>query len=92
MAQDFGSLSGKNPACPLVKLSSPPPGQDQHLCLTMTGWCLPRNLVNVICIRACWRQGNASKMSSSVTFLEVGGGFRMVHGPFGIQEYQSSYR
>lgn len=31
-------------------------------------------------------------MSFSVTSLEMGGGFRMVHGPLGIQEYQSSCR
>lgn len=89
MAQALGLLSGKNPALGQTAFPTPRPGP-RHLCLTMTGWRLPRNLVNAICIRACWRVGMASTMSFSVTSLEVGGGFRMVDGPLGIQAYQSS--
>jgi hypothetical protein len=69
MAHLLGPLGQEH--CLSSKLSLPPnPG---HLFLTMTGWCLPRNLVKVFCIWACWRQGRESTISFSVTFLEVVG-------------------
>ena len=91
-----GHLTGENkkaqPVDAAAKNTAPSPLGCRHPSLTMTGWRRPRNFMKVFCVRAWCRPGSASTISFSVTSLEMGGGFRMVHGPFGIQEYQSSCR